>query len=322
MPSVTLSPLAVQSFRDNNGNPLAGGQLFTYKAGSSTKTATYTDSTGSVTNTNPVILNARGEAPVWIPPNTGFKFVLASATDTDPPSAPIWTVDNITNSQLITLYGGQDTGITNAYVLNFTANFASLTNGIVIYWIPTNTNTGPSTINVNGLGVQNISNQDGTVLGSGQIVAGGVTCIFYYNGQWLLTSSTGSINKTGSFVATLTSGPNTQSITCQYSITGYVATVYIPVCSVTNSGGALSLTGWPVNLQPNTSIQTPLIPITNNQFVYQSGIAYLTPSNSTVTLYPSTGSIGATWSGTTIGLGAVLGGLHIGYPQTITYGLF
>lgn len=90
-----LSPIPVFKAWDNNGVPLAGGQLFTYIAGSTTKQASYIDSTGGTPNTNPVILNYRGEANIWLDPTKVYKLVLAPATDTDPPTNPFWTVDQI-----------------------------------------------------------------------------------------------------------------------------------------------------------------------------------------------------------------------------------
>ena len=89
--SVSLSPYAGAGaqFFDNNGRPLVGGKLFTYVAGTSTKIATYTDSTGSQQNENPIILDFRGEARVWLDPTLTYKFVLAPRDDTDPPTNPI-----------------------------------------------------------------------------------------------------------------------------------------------------------------------------------------------------------------------------------------
>ena len=95
MPTVVISPVPVQQFFIN-GIPAAGGLLFTYLGGTSTKTPTYTDSTGTVANANPIILNANGESPnIWLPPQQATKFVLAPAGDTDPPSAAVWTIDNV-----------------------------------------------------------------------------------------------------------------------------------------------------------------------------------------------------------------------------------
>ncbi len=189
MPTVTLSPVFKQKFFDNSGIPLNGGKLFSYLAGTTTKTSTYSDAGGSSLNANPIILNFRGEADVFIEPNKGYKFVLAPSTDTDPPTNPIWSVDGVRSSQLITLYGGVDTGVINAYVLTFTANFTAYTDGIVIYWIPATTNGGPSTINVNGLGPVSIVNQDLTALRASQLVAGQIATIMYKSGQFLLVSS-------------------------------------------------------------------------------------------------------------------------------------
>lgn len=75
---------------DNNGLPLFLGQLFTYAAGTTTPQATYVDSTQTTQNTNPVILNARGEANVWLNPMLSYKFVLQDSFGNQ-----IWAVDNI-----------------------------------------------------------------------------------------------------------------------------------------------------------------------------------------------------------------------------------
>lgn len=89
-----LSPSPFLKFFDNNGAPLANGKLFTYAAGTTTKQATYTDSTGTTPNTNPIILDARGECNCWIDPTISYKFSLAPSTDTDPPTNPIKVIDN------------------------------------------------------------------------------------------------------------------------------------------------------------------------------------------------------------------------------------
>lgn len=85
-----LAPTPIQKFFDNNGNPLFNGKLYSYVAGTSTPQATYTDSTMGTQNTNPVILNARGEANVWLDTTLSYKLVLQEANGTQ-----IWAVDNI-----------------------------------------------------------------------------------------------------------------------------------------------------------------------------------------------------------------------------------
>lgn len=91
---MNLSPLPIQKFFDNNGRPLKGGLLFTYEAGTTNKIATASDEAGTL-NTNPVVLDFRGEANVWLDQTLTYKFVLSPEGDTDPPTRPIWTVDNI-----------------------------------------------------------------------------------------------------------------------------------------------------------------------------------------------------------------------------------
>jgi hypothetical protein len=84
-----LSPSAKMAFIDAAGEPLAAGRLYTYVAGTTTLQATYTDSSGAQANTNPIILDSRGEANVWLG-GAVYKFVLKDADD-----ALIWSVDNI-----------------------------------------------------------------------------------------------------------------------------------------------------------------------------------------------------------------------------------
>lgn len=74
---------------DSNGNPLNGGKLYTYVAGTTTPLATYTDQSGSTPNANPVILDASGLANVWLG-SASYKMVLKTSAD-----VTLWTVDNI-----------------------------------------------------------------------------------------------------------------------------------------------------------------------------------------------------------------------------------
>lgn len=87
-----LLPILKSRFFDSNGNPLAGGKLFSYQAGTSTPAATYTDQSGISANTNPVILDANGEANIWIKPGY-LKFIL-----TDKDDVVIYTVDKVGQS--------------------------------------------------------------------------------------------------------------------------------------------------------------------------------------------------------------------------------
>lgn len=99
MPIVNPSAFGPKPFFvDASGNPTVGYKMFMYAAGStSTKQNSYTNSTGSVANINPIILNALGQTPneLWWDASLLYKVVLAPSTDTDPPTNPVWTVDNL-----------------------------------------------------------------------------------------------------------------------------------------------------------------------------------------------------------------------------------
>jgi hypothetical protein len=242
-----LTPNAKQQLFDNKGLPAVGYKVFTYAAGTSTKLATKVSPLGA-DNANPIILDYRGEANIWIAPNVAYKYVLAPPTDTDPPTHAIWTVDNVVSSQLITLYGGVDTGSVNAYVLTFTANFTAYTDGIIIYWIPANTNTGPSTLNVNGLGALAIVDAQGSPLSAGAIVANQVTAVIMRSGQWALLSVS---TTTGSFTATLTGYGVNPTGTVFYKIAGGSCTLFVTstLTGVSNTT-TMGMTGVPAVCRP------------------------------------------------------------------------
>lgn len=75
-----IAPYSFFQEFDNNGEPLAGGLLYTYEAGTSTPKATFTDASGAVQNTNPIVLDASGRADVWLE-DGAYKFVLNTSAD-------------------------------------------------------------------------------------------------------------------------------------------------------------------------------------------------------------------------------------------------
>lgn len=78
-------------FVDNNGIALAGGKVYTYDGGTTTPKATYTDYDGATPNANPVILDSRGEAGIWLSEGL-YKFVVKDSAD-----STIYTVDDLSN---------------------------------------------------------------------------------------------------------------------------------------------------------------------------------------------------------------------------------
>lgn len=79
---------------DDDGNPLAGGLLYAYVAGTTTPLDTYTDSTLQTANANPVVLDASGKAEVWCPDDSVYKFILKDST-----GVTVWTIDDVAPAQ-------------------------------------------------------------------------------------------------------------------------------------------------------------------------------------------------------------------------------
>lgn len=77
---------------DAAGLPLVGGLLYTYASGTTTPKAAYTDSTLGTATTNPVVLNARGEAQVWLG-SGAYSLKLTDSTGTT-----IWTTDGVVSA--------------------------------------------------------------------------------------------------------------------------------------------------------------------------------------------------------------------------------
>lgn len=92
--TVNLSSLAGAGWQlfSNNGIPLSGGLLYTYAAGTSTPLATYTSNSGSIANSNPIVLDSSGRVPyeIWLTPGSTYKFVLNDANNNS-----IGSYDNI-----------------------------------------------------------------------------------------------------------------------------------------------------------------------------------------------------------------------------------
>lgn len=95
--AVNLSPVGgvAAQFFDNSGNVLTGGKIYTYLAGTTTPTTTYTTSSGIVAWSNPIVLDASGRVSgsgeIWLTDSIQYKFVLKDSND-----VLIATYDNIT----------------------------------------------------------------------------------------------------------------------------------------------------------------------------------------------------------------------------------
>jgi hypothetical protein len=181
---MNLSPSPIQKFFANNGRPLVGGLLFTYEAGTSDKVDTYTNAGGAL-NTNPIVLDFRGECRLWIDPQQAYKFVLAPRGDTDPPTNPIWTVDDITAAPLAFDNASVDIGSVNNISLNIPQISSPVEFTRVVFKVAF-TNTGPTTLQINGGPAHDLVYQDGSQFVGQDVLADGFYEAVFTGGEWQL----------------------------------------------------------------------------------------------------------------------------------------
>lgn len=89
-----LMPPLRQVFYDSNGERLALGKVYFYAAGTTTPLATYQDKGELSANANPVILDANGEADIWLQ-DLAYKVTVRTAAD-----VLVKTVDNVRHINL------------------------------------------------------------------------------------------------------------------------------------------------------------------------------------------------------------------------------
>lgn len=125
---VSPVPFLKPHWTNRSGQPCAGCLLNSYIAGTTTPQQTFSDALGINPNTNPVVLDAFGEAFVFLLANS-YKLTL-----TTPSGVLMWTADNVTSSNLSLLASNnvwtgtntfQATTTFNGHV-NFNVGFVSL----------------------------------------------------------------------------------------------------------------------------------------------------------------------------------------------------
>lgn len=116
MTAVLATPPFLQFF-DADGDPLAGGKIYTYAAGTTTPKATYTDESASIEMANPIILDDAGKSTWWLVGS--YKYIVKDSLDNT-----IATTDNVTsfstlatsNDAFFESFSGD--GSTTAFVLS------------------------------------------------------------------------------------------------------------------------------------------------------------------------------------------------------------
>lgn len=170
----TLLPNGEQQFIDNNGAPLASGTVTFYVPGTTTLKNTWSNSSQTILNTNPIVLDSGGRAVIY--GSGAYRQVVK-----DQNGNVIWdqlTSDTSSASNLG--WGATSSGTANAQTIS-TGTFTGV-DGQTIYFLAGYTNTSALTLNVNGTGATGVL-KDGAggpiFLTGGEVVAGAVIGVTY-----------------------------------------------------------------------------------------------------------------------------------------------
>lgn len=206
----------MQAF-DSSGNTIVSATLDFFEQGTTTPLDTFQDPEGNTPNANPVISGGGGLFPDIFLQSTIYTVVYKDAdaveiwsTDVDGTEDPLVTeaiasagimgTSDENLAEAIARYaatGGvfyEDNGAADAYVLAALGDFITpkaLLDRMEVRFVPTNANTGASTVNVNSLGVKTIVNFDGTALAGGEIIVGDDITLVYdlANDRFKITST-------------------------------------------------------------------------------------------------------------------------------------
>ena len=115
---------------DANNNPASGWLVNTFEAGlAGDLVDTYSDNTGTL-NDNPIVLDDRGEANIYLDSELAYKFIITNST-----GGESQTQDNITGSGGVVSGGGGPEGAVGSIQYNFDGTnqkgFGSVASGVV-----------------------------------------------------------------------------------------------------------------------------------------------------------------------------------------------
>lgn len=184
---MAIQLLAGKNYISNaDGTPMVGGQIFTYDVGTTNPRPTFADQGQINPNTNPVVLDGRGEALIFW--SGDYTVVLQDVLGNT-----IWSVDHV-NSNTASLNDNYvlDSGSANVYIGNGGIQTTTYVAGMKIALKVSTSNTGPSTFNYNALGTKQILIGPTQVF-AGQLVAGAISLLEYDGANWQLLNPQGLV---------------------------------------------------------------------------------------------------------------------------------
>ena len=190
-----------------------------------------------------------------------------------------------------TLY--TDTGTANAYVITPSISIGSYTAGQSFSLLPSNSNTGASTLNVNGLGSKNILYQ-GVALSAGNIVASTIVRVIYDGSQFQLQEI--ALGSWIAYTPTFTGFSTPPVVIARYQKSGKVCSISMYTVSAgTSNSNTFTFT---LPFATANIAQSIIVPVyVQDNGVYSTGFIITAANTAVATVNPSGSNSNWTTSG-------------------------
>lgn len=231
----TIAPFPKHVFLTNAGAPAAAHKLFTYLSGTTTKESTYSEVTLTTANANPIVLDSAGRATIYLGAKS-YKFVLTTSGDTDPPTSPIWTQDNVgavpaTNVDL-DVQGTAGEALTAGNVVYLSAGDGGLTAG---RWYKADADNTYSSTTANAMGMVPAD------LASG--ASGSIRLVGRVTGLSALTAGITYYASATAGALTATAPSNARAVAVADSAASAILSQWIPIPDASATAKGLVTTG-------------------------------------------------------------------------------
>lgn len=167
---MAILTMARHRFYKNDGSLNAGGKVYSYVAGTTTPTATYTSSDASTPNANPIILDSKGECDLWV---TGQ--IKLNVLESDNTQVTGWPVDNVGSGVSVNdatmRWAGTAAGTANALAITPSPAISAYVIGqSFIFKAGASPNSAATTVAISGLSAIAVQ-ISGSALAGGEILA-------------------------------------------------------------------------------------------------------------------------------------------------------
>ena len=194
-----------------NGSPVAGGQVYSYDAGTTNLKSLYAGADKSSALANPCTLDSNGRIQAYA--DGLYKFIIKDSL-----LSTLYTLDNLIYQfpDGSGFWASSVSLISNALTITLSpAISGTIPSGMKISFQVSSNSSGPVTVTVNGVGPYSLVDQDGYPLVYNSLAPGVQYEMTFFSGgatQWYLTAPSRKARGTSQAAAGTTQGTATQDL--------------------------------------------------------------------------------------------------------------